>query len=939
MVAIRESLGQSWGTVGAWTNAQQTAFITKHVTTDKALTWVRFDYYPNSAYSNGWRPGLPDSLAWWAPLDIVYDRAHAAGCRKLLTIVNTRSPGFPFGSTGFSTADGNFGTNNGTNSAAVTEFCQDLAAHLAARYPDCTRAYECGNEVELMVDAGGAHSISKYARLYSWMYPGLKAGDPAGLVSPGSPLHELTRKTASGALSTGSNKYASAIVAGSDAARTWSQTDWMIDGLTTGTTILNGSPSFVDTGFDFLIMHPYSIEKGPYGTFGGDGPGALTPNVPVNGLREIKYVHAVAVAQGAPAANCKIWATEVGFPTAPPWTANTWPAEQAVFLTAGSASPDGKTWTRGNRYRTPSSTSAVPPASPWVTYNDGSSAQAYNGFTSPSALSEENEAGQHTHNLIRIWFGLATDADNVNIGTMTGVLFYFQQSDEPSSLGFRYGLEYLDLSDKGQPTSAGPYKQLLAFSSQTDPRAGSATAPGQVTNLVASAGNGDVGLLWSAPPDGGSPITSYLVTISPTVAGNPFTALTTGISITGLSNGTTYSVHVHAVNAIGAGAESATKSFVPAAPPPPPPPPQITALPPLPTTDDLINNRRGTRADAFVFELLDGDLVKIGDLAVKADQAPTITFDASRNTSFRTCDNLVIPRGDLANINPLTDHVRVSVVLQSGDSFPLGVFRFGDNVRAPHTWGVEYSPSLFDDGWLIDQPTDHTFSLRTNTSVYDLIRRVVNELGFGLDQITIDAPDLTTLGSTVWRAGTSRYQILQDASLLLGCYPPFYDNAGRLRFRTIPDTSTPQIDRTYGKGDKILDATILETDDSFQAPNRYIVIGSSAKAEIIGIYDIPASAPQSFANRGVLVAKTVNVPSVPDAQHARASAKAAYLTDSRQTYVKVSFGSTLDPRHNLFDVLAYNQDPYVENGFAITCSSGGQMSHNAIRLWTDDLAA
>jgi chitodextrinase len=74
-------------------------------------------------------------------------------------------------------------------------------------------------------------------------------------------------------------------------------------------------------------------------------------------------------------------------------------------------------------------------------------------------------------------------------------------------------------------------------------------------------------VLWSAPADGGSPITSYTVTpyvgpvaLTPTVVtGNP---PATGATVTGLTNGTTYTFTVTATNAVGTGSASAPSAPV-----------------------------------------------------------------------------------------------------------------------------------------------------------------------------------------------------------------------------------------------------------------------------------------------------------------------------------------------------------------------------------------
>jgi hypothetical protein len=83
-----------------------------------------------------------------------------------------------------------------------------------------------------------------------------------------------------------------------------------------------------------------------------------------------------------------------------------------------------------------------------------------------------------------------------------------------------------------------------------------ATAPGAPTGVTATAGNKSAAVSWTAPGNGGSAITSYTVTpyigskaqTRVTVSGSPPATSTT---VTGLTNGTTYTFTVSATSAAG----------------------------------------------------------------------------------------------------------------------------------------------------------------------------------------------------------------------------------------------------------------------------------------------------------------------------------------------------------------------------------------------------
>lgn len=135
-------------------------------------------------------------------------------------------------------------------------------------------------------------------------------------------------------------------------------------------------------------------------------------------------------------------------------------------------------------------------------------------------------------------------------------------------------------------TGSGPFTEPVSFTTPAEEIP--ATAPDQVTGLTAHAGTGRVRLTWTAPANGGSPITDYLVEYgigspSSTFAHAPSAA--TSITVTGLTDASTYTLRVSAINAIGTG--PASDEVAVTTPGPPAAPTGLTATAFSPTSIHL----------------------------------------------------------------------------------------------------------------------------------------------------------------------------------------------------------------------------------------------------------------------------------------------------------------------------------------------------------------
>lgn len=360
------------------------------------------------------------------------------------------------------------------------------------------------------------------------------------------------------------------------------------------------------------------------------------------------------------------------------------------------------------------------------------------------------------------------------------------------------------------------------------------------------------------------------------------------------------------------------------------------AVPPIFTDEQILDGELPIRADEFTFELVDADGRSLGSLAVTNETAAaTIRFDTAR-TVFRTLSGVEVLRTDLQAIDTEHERLRVGIVLQNGSAFPLGTFMFGQDNQQPASWGNRLTPELFDQALDLDQQLEKTVSVPTGGSVRGLIGALLAPFAF---DVRIDMPDQAAAAPLLFLAGTSRYDALKVAASLLGCFNPFLDNAGVLRFKAPRGAGDTAVDHEYQIGDavtrgRIFDETVQLSNDSYRAPNRYIVTGADPSQPVVGVYDLPDGAPHSAVNRGgrVVTAPVRTVQGLSDPVLAGALAYQDAITD-RTAYSTVRFAAAADPRHDGFDIMDVLGTRYLETAWELELVVGGQHRHEGSALW------
>ncbi len=357
------------------------------------------------------------------------------------------------------------------------------------------------------------------------------------------------------------------------------------------------------------------------------------------------------------------------------------------------------------------------------------------------------------------------------------------------------------------------------------------------------------------------------------------------------------------------------------------------------TSEQLLDlDRVSQRVETVRFDVLDGGLNKIGEAEVDKERPPKITNDSTRKLKRSMANLRILPNGE-ADINTVADRIRPMWLLQNGAEFPLGVFLFGDASRTRQTFGVTLQATLVDQLFILDQVSESSIFFATGTNIGAALNTLASLAGFSTAGIELTA--LTLSNPFVKPAGkTTTLKAMTELALLAGFTSPFFDNEGVLRIVTVANLDLVPPDFVYNEGvgtisGRIIDESLVESDDLLKAPNRYIVIDNSSRvAPLVGTFDIPSSAPNSIGNRGFVVAKVIDAQGLTDQASADAAAEAAYAQDS-DTFSWVSFTSTADPRHDTFNVVEYLGVRYREQAWSLTLDTGGNMTHQLRRIYTD----
>jgi hypothetical protein len=327
----------------------------------------------------------------------------------------------------------------------------------------------------------------------------------------------------------------------------------------------------------------------------------------------------------------------------------------------------------------------------------------------------------------------------------------------------------------------------------------------------------------------------------------------------------------------------------------------------------------GQRAASFRFARSNG---VTGELLgeINPIRGASLSHDTTRTIKRQL--SLTLGVEDTTIIEPLTDRIEVFMVMSDGTEHPLGRYMFTDDRRQVFTSGELANVTLNDEMFLVDQQI-----LAGISGVGKTVLNTIYETLAGLP-VTVEADPSPFTSTQAWTVGTGRGQVIEALSVTGDYFSPWFGNSGTMRFiRSFnPFASVPDFDFDFGG--KVIRGSVVQSSTILTAPNRFIVISNSSddvSAPVVGIADVPPSAPYSFANRGFYI------PEVQDLQvadSAQAAAVAQNLAQRQTVFEETAISTAPDPRHDSYNVILWRGEKWLEVAWALSLMAGGVMTHS-----------
>jgi hypothetical protein len=344
----------------------------------------------------------------------------------------------------------------------------------------------------------------------------------------------------------------------------------------------------------------------------------------------------------------------------------------------------------------------------------------------------------------------------------------------------------------------------------------------------------------------------------------------------------------------------------------------------------------------FRFDVLDSGLGLIGEVHPTRSDRVQIT-NRPPGAVKRRMSNFHLTQTEAADIDPVSMRIRPMYVPGDGSTpEPLGVFLWADASTLRHARGNDHEGTLHDQGLIWGQPIAEGISFESGSSVYDAMFQVCVWAGFPHAQIENTSASFAAPVAWPGSSQNTYYKVLAELAMKHAqFFDPYFNRGGVPILRAPGDLGAVIPSYVYDDDPvtgRIIRDSVVVSNDLLNAPNRYIVLDTSVKpATVLAEYLVPEDAPNSRARRGWYLTKYVEVQGL--ASQADAEAVALNMARQDRAYEEISFTSTIDPRHDTYDVMRVLDGDYLETEWTMTLGPGGPMAHKGKRIRHSEVRA
>lgn len=313
-------------------------------------------------------------------------------------------------------------------------------------------------------------------------------------------------------------------------------------------------------------------------------------------------------------------------------------------------------------------------------------------------------------------------------------------------------------------------------------------------------------------------------------------------------------------------------------------------------------------------EVLDDNLVvailDIHDGQVVADANQAIRRRA--NVTLTDATGTMTPSDATSLLSPITgNELRLSrgISLAASDEFvPLGIFRISSCEIVDTPTGLKIQIDAYDRARRVSRAkyTDN-LTIAAGVNYADAIHDVIDARVAGLNYSF--TPTTYTTPLIVLEAGDDPWEKARAMAAALGC-ELFFDVAGTVVMRPVPDPATAPVEWVYAEG---ADATILSAQRRLVDEHTFnwaVVTGesSTATAPVRGesFDNDPSSPTYTGGSYGIvpIFEKSTLITTAPQAS----AAAAALLLNSLGATEDVSFNAIVNPAHEPGDVIEITRE-------------------------------